>query len=251
MKLYIENILPRLKKFSEDLDKKEFFIEIPWVYIDKDLNRQKYIFKRNGELIMSCNGQVNIGKWEYLSTAKSLLIDRVTDKILLNQYFIDSSIMVLKLDGDQNNFILANEIRMPNLDIEKYLKSIYYQKNNIKTVELENGTCLELLNFQGSVTNSTVSIEGEIVSDGIFKNATYPKKYVIQNSKILKVLVEELYKTDKGNLLVEIWQGYNALPGDNAYLNNLPAPDGKYKKGFLDYLYVKGGKIISKKSFKE
>lgn len=136
---------------------------------------------------------------------------------------------------------------MPNLDIEKYLKNIYYQKNNIKVIGLENNVFLELIDYQGFVTNSTVSIEGENVSDGVFKNATYPKKYVIQNSKILKILVEELYKTDKGDLLVEIRQGSDALPGDSVYLNNLPAPDGKYKRGFLDFLYVKDAKITTKK----
>jgi hypothetical protein len=67
MKQYLNNLLPRIKQFSESLDKKESFIDTPWVIVDEDLNQQKYIFKRNGELIMSLNGQVSIGKWEYLS----------------------------------------------------------------------------------------------------------------------------------------------------------------------------------------
>ena len=88
MKNYLSNILPRIKQFSQDLDKKEGFVDVPWVIIDELQNQQKYIFKRNGELLMSLNGQVTVGKWEYLSAARSLLIDRNVDKILLNQNFI-------------------------------------------------------------------------------------------------------------------------------------------------------------------
>src|SRR5438067_1451304 len=129
MKYYLSNLIPRIKQFSQDLDKKDVFVDIPWVIIDEQQKQQKYIFKRNGELLMSSNGQVTIGKWEYLSTAKSLLIDRIVDKILLNQNFIDSAVMVLKKDGIKDeNLILANEILLPDLDVVRYLKNLFYQK---------------------------------------------------------------------------------------------------------------------------
>ena len=72
MKLYLNNLLSRLKQYSENLDRKEIFIEIPWVIVDDNQNQQKYIFKRNGDLI----------KWEYLSAARSLLIDQQFFKFL-------------------------------------------------------------------------------------------------------------------------------------------------------------------------
>ena len=46
MKNYLSNILPRLKQYSHDLDRKEVFIEVPWVIIDEQLNQQKYIFSQ-------------------------------------------------------------------------------------------------------------------------------------------------------------------------------------------------------------
>ena len=70
MQLYLSNLIKRLKEFSQTLDKKEIFIEAPWVIIDEKQNQQKYIFKRNGDLIISLNGEVTDGKWEYLPTAK-------------------------------------------------------------------------------------------------------------------------------------------------------------------------------------
>ena len=49
---------------------------------------QKLIFRKNKELIMSKNGQVTIGKWDYFGEAKSLLIDRGANIILCNEGFI-------------------------------------------------------------------------------------------------------------------------------------------------------------------
>ena len=132
MNKYLTNLIQRLKEFSANLDKIEFFVDVPWVIVDENLNQQKYIFKRNGDLIMSLNGQVNIGKWELLSAARSILIDRIQDKILLNQNFIDPAVMILKKDGfNDENLILANQILIPDLNVTEYLKQLYYQKNKI------------------------------------------------------------------------------------------------------------------------
>lgn len=66
-----------------------------------NLNQVKYIFIRNGDFIMSLNGEVTIGSWECLSKTKSLLINIIKDKILLNRNFIDLVVMVFKKDSIQ------------------------------------------------------------------------------------------------------------------------------------------------------
>jgi hypothetical protein len=48
LKEYFLNILPRLKELSSSLDKKEIFIDQPWVLIDDNFKKHQYIFKRDG-----------------------------------------------------------------------------------------------------------------------------------------------------------------------------------------------------------
>lgn len=75
-------------------------------------------------LFMSFNGKVEIGKWKYLAEANLIYIDRLTDKIFLKQSFFDDSVMILKIDGTNDDlFILANENIIPDLDVPKYLYS--------------------------------------------------------------------------------------------------------------------------------
>lgn len=245
MKQYLNNLLPRIKQFSESLDKKESFIDTPWVIVDEDLNQQKYIFRRNGELIMSLNGQVSIGKWEYLSTAKSLLIDRNQDKILLNQFFVDPAVMVLSLDGRKEDYlILANEILVPDLDVTGYLKRLFYQKNNIATRRLKTGELLELNSFGGAVSGAEVTIEGQPVEDGFIELEESVKRYVIKDSKIIKVLVMEKFNTNKGEIVVEMKDGDVPSNGDFVFQNNDVAPDGKYRLGFMWNIVVKNGRVV-------
>jgi len=241
----MNNLIPRLKRFSENLDKKEIFIEMPWVIIDENLNQQKYIFKRNGDLVMSLNGKVTIGKWEYLPAARSLLIDRIQDKILLNQVFIAPAIMVLKKDGlKDENFILANETLLPNLNVTAYLKKLYYQKSNMKVRELVTGDFLEFHDIQ---SRSVVTIDGEPVPDGIQIATTPWRKYIIKNSSIVKIFVEKfVYKTQRGPITIEQQDFYVPSKGDFVFQNNQIAPNGKYRFGLLNLncITVENGQII-------
>ena len=82
MLYFLQNLLPRLRQFSQSLDQAELFVDKPWVLIDEDGQQQTYIFRRGGELLMSLDGRVQMGSWEYIAPAQSLLVDRVADKLL-------------------------------------------------------------------------------------------------------------------------------------------------------------------------
>jgi hypothetical protein len=252
MELYISNLIPRLIQFSANLDKKEIFIEKPWVIVDDNLDQQKYIFKRDGVLIMSLNGQVTVGKWEYISAARCLLIDRIRDKILLNQNFIDPAVMILKKDGFKDEIlILANEILIPDLNVVDYLKRLYFEKNKIVAYKLINGDFLEISNYQGSWKNLKVSIEGDQVPDGKYEIENSARNFLlnerivlVKDCRIIKVFIQETYDTNKGKIVIEQEEYKLASKGDLVFQNNLPAPNGKYRLGFMSHITVEDGRII-------
>lgn len=252
MKIYLQDIVNRLSQFSEKLDNTTLFIDKPWVLIDSNSDYHKYIFKRNGELVMSLNGQVQIGKWEYLSAAKSILIDRIKDKVLLNQSFFDSAVMVLKIDGSNNQlFVLANETIIPDLDVKKYLQTLTYKKFNVITGRLANGRTLEVYR---SSSNSEpqigmkATIDGDEPQDGKYKSQNTGRYYEIRNGKIFRITQPFNYQTTDGQTLT-IEQAYSSSisVGDLIYLDNERAKTGKYKLGLFNVIIVVNG-VISKKS---
>jgi len=252
MKKYLQDIVNRLAQFSEKLDNTTLFIEKPWVLIDSNSDYHKYIFKRNGELVMSLNGQVQIGKWEYLSAAKSILINRIKDKVLLNQFFFDSAVMVLKIDGSNNQlFVLANEAIIPDLDVKKYLQSLTYKKFNVITGRLENGKTLEIYRENDGTqpqVGMKVTIDGDNPEDGKYKSQSTGRYYELRNGKVFRITQPFTYQTTDGQTLT-IEQTYkdSISVGDLVYLDNEPAKTGRYKLGILSHVTVING-VVSKKS---
>ncbi|MFN5831135.1 MAG: hypothetical protein ACK46R_10325, partial [Bacteroidota bacterium] len=198
MKEYLKNIVNQLKNYSITLDKTTILIDKPWALIDEEFELQKLIFKKDKELILSKNGQVQIGKWDYFPEAKSLLIDRNTDKILCNEAFIDKGVMVLKLDGTENRFfILANENIIPDLDAKKYLRQLRNQKLCITETILADGTTIEIQReedqYERAKVGNVVSIDTETIDDGKYQLNEREKYIEIQKGKIHKILIDTRY----------------------------------------------------------
>jgi len=109
MRTYIANIIPKIKQFSEKLDNLTLLTNQHWVVLDELKNSKfVYIFRSNYELLISQNGRVEKGKWEYLGN-NSLLIERKDESYLFRHGFFDANILALKVDGKDEFAFLINE----------------------------------------------------------------------------------------------------------------------------------------------
>ena len=253
MKQYLYDIVNRISQFSERLDSESVFIDKPWVIIDSDLQQHKYIFKRGGELIMSLNGKVQIGTWEFLAGAKSLLIDRIQDKILLNQSFIDEAIMILKIDGQNKDFfIMANEQRIPDLNVLKYLRAVEQDKLDVIWKRLEDGRNLEIYRkgHYYVTEGMPVTIDGKKATNGVYKDKGNKNVYEIENGEIKRIYYLVKYKTI-GGLMITIQQILlqRISLGDRVFIKDRRIEHGKFRIGRFKKITVKDGVITGKSIF--
>jgi hypothetical protein len=192
MNNYLNNIIPRLKRYSSSLNKKEIFIDKPWIFIDGKGNEHEYIFMRDGRLLMSLNGDVTEGKWELLPNEK-LLVNRITDQIMLQNMFVDDALMALQKSGsDEEPFVLVNKKRIPDLDTLKYLKRLDEIKvidetnKEGKSVVLESGIIIGHNFYKGKHIEC---FDGSLVS-GVFRSDRKSvEEYVVVKSGV----VDEVY----------------------------------------------------------
>jgi hypothetical protein len=105
---------------------------------------------------------------------------------------------------------------------------------------------LEIVNLGYGITNNAVTINGQHVEDGIIENSEDERKFEIKNSHISRALIDVIYKTDKGDLLIEQEINWGWTYGDKVFKNLSIAPDGKYRLGFMKRLYVRNGRIVKK-----
>jgi hypothetical protein len=111
MKAFLSQIIPKIKKYSRELDDVALLTNKHWVFIDESrTSKIVYVFRSNNELIISNNGSVEKGKWEYLGN-NSLLIDKKEGSFLFKHGFFDSDILALKIDGKEEYAVLVNENR--------------------------------------------------------------------------------------------------------------------------------------------
>src|SRR5215831_10038245 len=193
MKKYLSHLLPRSIDFSDSLDRKELFVDQPWVHVDENRNKHQYIFKRDGKLITSVDGDVCLGAWEYISSIDKLFIDSGTDKSLLNPKFINKAVLLLRKDTFlDDSFLLVNQKIVADLDVERYLADLLITRNGRNVVPLEEGVVLEyegnslgvgnpvFVNNRPTTTGTYRSRDGVIiiaVEEGLVTELKYERKY--------------------------------------------------------------------------
>lgn len=249
MKVYLKSIAKQLNNFSLSLDTTSILIDKPWALIDEEFEMQKLIFKKNRELILSKNGKVKEGKWDYFPEAKSLLIDRNTDKILCNAAFVDGGVMILKLDGTENRFfILANENLVPDLDANRYLKKLRYQKLKIKEAELIDGKIIEVQRKNENKVpeiGNPVTVEAETIEDGIYQLAKKENYYEIRKGRIFKILTEIKYINPDGKeIYIQQQDSRKINNGDYAYMAGKPVETSIINFTRFKNIVVRDGKVI-------
>jgi hypothetical protein len=75
MQTFISDIIPKIQRFSQKLDDLTMLTNQHWVVIDTiDKTKNVYIFRKNNELLVSSDGEVEKGRWEYLGNNSLLIV---------------------------------------------------------------------------------------------------------------------------------------------------------------------------------
>ncbi|MBX6361934.1 MAG: hypothetical protein IRZ03_17885 [Acidobacterium ailaaui] len=134
MKTYIADIIPKIQRFSQRLDDLTKLTNQHWVSLgDITQTKRVFIFRANNQLLISDNGIVEKGSWEYLGN-QSLLLETKQESYLLKHGFFDENVIALKLDGTESYAFFVNETKyhseLNNIgDILKFLENKYIKNN--------------------------------------------------------------------------------------------------------------------------
>ena len=111
MRKYLEQVLPKLQQFSKELDDLALLVDQPWVQVSENV-RTVFVFRKNGDLLVSRNGDIGSARWEYLPSLNSIVLERDGRKTLYNKGYFDDAIMALKKDGSEDYLLLGNENKL-------------------------------------------------------------------------------------------------------------------------------------------
>ena len=127
MKTFLLNIPNDIKNWNNSLDAKALLCSQSWNVFNDEGVKEVYIFKNDGTLIASHNGQVTKAKWEYIPQNTSLIIENLgTDIYMLNPVSYDDKVLTLQVDGTNNYALLINAKYVQQLMLDSFAKAKLY-----------------------------------------------------------------------------------------------------------------------------
>jgi hypothetical protein len=174
------------------------------------------------------NGQAIVGTWEYRQASKRLLINRVSDNILLQNGFFSNALLVLKKSGSEDpGFILVNREKIPDLNYVEYLNKQFVLWSRNEDLPLSTGQSL----------------------NGTFPDPNRPGRYQeYQHGKVVRSFSRDRYATRSRVIFIE-QESSDPFPGDPVFTEDKePAPDSVYfyNTGVRNYkIRVVNGKVYN------
>lgn len=196
MKSYILDIIPKIQRYSQKLDNLSILLNKHWVLLDEESpNKSVFIFReKNNQLLISINGIIKKGNWEYLGN-NSLLIDQPNGSLLYKHGFIDDCILALKVDGKEEYALFVNEQwfekQLKSLNnILAYLDEKYVEQKEQQIITIpksksnqnQNHT-KEISRNNTSINNFLLNLDDVLIPQEIKNNIHLDKTFLIYSIK--------------------------------------------------------------------
>lgn len=137
--VYLNNLIPKLKKFTQKVEIKEALVDKVWViYGDVDLveyefERPSNVLNMSGEITVTKNGNSYDGSWKILGSGRLKIKTDFTNNTLEYDFSVPG-ILVMKIAGTQNApFLLFDPKVVENGNIRNYLETLENNDKKIST----------------------------------------------------------------------------------------------------------------------
>ena len=143
MKTFLFNSLNRFRRYSKELDTmaeiRKCLCDKAWQVFNNSGDKEVYIFQEDGRLIISINGNITRGSWEYLSVNNSIAISASNQAYMVHPAFLDNILFALQVDGTENYAFLIDQQNAHNF-APKSLDDLhrYFRLKEQKRIEEEN-----------------------------------------------------------------------------------------------------------------
>lgn len=138
---FLDNIIPAVRPWSEDLREEAFYLDKPWLELrddDRFHDTVLHFFNEGGEYLQSVNGDVGGGSWRYLERANKFLIEEGGAAELYDLAFLSDFFFILRKHGDlpekirPKYFFMVLEARGRGLEWRDACEELFntYRKNN-------------------------------------------------------------------------------------------------------------------------
>ena len=109
MKSYISSLPDRFIKTNQKIDATAILCSTSWLVFNDEGIRQVLIFKKDGTLYVTTNGDVTISKWEYIKANASIVLTVNGKTAMYHPAGYDNALFCLKKDGVEEFTCMADQ----------------------------------------------------------------------------------------------------------------------------------------------
>ena len=144
MDQYLDEIIPLVRPWGEDLREEEFYLDTRWLEIrDTDDFHESilHIFRAEEEYLISIDGNIYKGAWRRLPKSNTLIIDQMDEgqaikSELFDLAFMNADFFILKKHGNQKRigkkkyFVLGREKLARGLEWRDVMELLFNRYRN-------------------------------------------------------------------------------------------------------------------------
>lgn len=131
---YLDQILPLIRPWSEDLYEEDYYLDIRWLEVRDDEHFHEtilHIFRPKGEYLIVRDGDINNARWKILPNSNTMILDSDKRGELFDLAFMNSDFFILRKHGDQSRkgmrkyFVLGRESLVRNLEWRDMMELLF------------------------------------------------------------------------------------------------------------------------------
>jgi len=136
---YLDQIIPLVKPWGEDLYETENYMNKRWLEIRDDEHFHEsvlHMFREENEYMVSIDGNISTGTWEKMDNSNTLIMEFGAKNELYDLAFMNADFFILKKHGDQRRkgqnkyFILGKESLVKNLEWRDVMELLFNRYRN-------------------------------------------------------------------------------------------------------------------------
>lgn len=138
---YLDQIIPLVRPWGEDLYETEYYMNNRWLEIREDEHFHEqvlHMFREGNEYMVSIDGNISTGTWEKMDDSNTIILQFGAKNELYDLAFMNKDFFILQKHGDQKRkgqrkyFILGRESLVRGLEWRDVMELLFnrYRSNS-------------------------------------------------------------------------------------------------------------------------
>jgi len=243
---YIKLLFKRAKDLNDRLNNTALLQGKTWVRVTAEGANEKWFFKPNKELIISVDGNVTEGSYDFVN--EYMIIKHLNDSILVNQSFLYNDILMFNKDDDNSEIYAFFDASKYTLNqFIKLIETTRKQELNIKKMKLLDNSEVEIVRKK---MHSDISIGNTVLVNRIPSKddfiETHKNIYKLRNGVIKAIYFKKKYNFYDTNEVIIMQEREKISEGDKVISSKFPLKNGEHKININEVVLIEDS-IIKKK----